>query len=67
MVASEGHGRRTVSWGQPGQHSKRPYFKEKKKKNYTGGMVQVVEGLNTKHKALSSTPSTGKKKWVIQL
>jgi hypothetical protein len=42
--------------------SRRPYLKCKLKSKRTGGKAQVVEHLHNKHKALSSVPSTEKKK-----
>jgi hypothetical protein len=42
-------------------HSHENYYYHKKKKR-AGGVAEVVESLPSKHKALSSNPSTSKKK-----
>jgi hypothetical protein len=40
----------------------RPYLKNNLKANKAQGVAPVVEGLPTKHKALSSNPNTAKNK-----
>jgi hypothetical protein len=58
--------RRITVQSQPWANSLRdPISNKQKKKNHktgAGGVAQVVECLPSKHKTLSSNPSTGKKK-----
>jgi hypothetical protein len=56
-----GKSRRIVVQSHLGQRA-RPHLKNKLKAKGLGGVAQMVDHLNSKHKALSSIPSTTKKK-----